>query len=179
MKPLFVVEGEADRVLIAAVLDADPAARGRYRIQAAGGKGSAVSLARTYLLTRDELHIVVVLDADSTDAGHVSDEYGLATELLEAAGPRDRFRLLMATPSVESILFADRPLADALFGRALTDAEWVEATLAPRAALGRLVRGGFTPATLSKWLARRDLTLLADVPFVRDLRDAVAVPHAA
>ncbi len=85
----------------------------------------------------------------------------------------------MAMPSIEAILFADRSLAAALFDRPLTDAEWVEATLAPRAVVGRLIRGGFNPPALSKWLARRDLTLLTEVPLIRELRESVALPHAA
>ncbi len=46
-----------------------------------------MSPARTYLATRDELHVIVVIDADSTDAQQVSDEHEMAMDLLGAARP--------------------------------------------------------------------------------------------
>ena len=181
MKPVVIVGDETDRGLVSHLLDADPVTRGRYKVQAAGGGGSSVSLGRTYLATREDLPVVVVLNADTTDPGRASSDRQLAADLLLAAGPADRFRLVVAIPTLDAALFADRAVADVLFGRRLTDADWVEARFAPRSALARLAGLGPRGAGLTRWLAGRDLSALADVPVVRELRAAVAavsaVPH--
>ena len=114
MTSLVILEGKLDEIIVSRILDSDPQLRGRFLTAVAGGRSSAISLARSYLVTGDQ-RLALVLDADMTDLEKVAAEQALVADLLEGMAVPERFIVLMVVPEVEALLFFDRGFAETVF----------------------------------------------------------------
>jgi len=101
-----VVEGETDAAILSRVL-ADQLSTGEVEIKIGRGRSSAVSLARTMLVSCREALTALVLDADSTDQERIGEmEVELEGSLADVSR-RERFGLFLFVPSIEACLFED------------------------------------------------------------------------
>lgn len=131
-----MVEGETDRVLLEHVLHAWVPSQ-TFDLVAAGGRSSAISLARTLLATTDR-RVAAVVDSDTTDADRVSGQRGDLEASLASVGAVDRFRIILARPELEVVWF-ETPEASALLGTHLPE-EWrVRAQFEPKLALEQIL----------------------------------------
>jgi hypothetical protein len=99
---------------------------------AAGGRSSAISLARSYL-SFPRQWVALLLDADTSDPVQVREERDILNSSLATFGGDRRYGVFLAVPAIESALFNPQ-VARAAFGRKL----------------GRLamVRGKFEPQNM-------------------------------
>jgi predicted ATP-dependent endonuclease of OLD family len=96
MKPVIVVEGPSDRVLLESMLHGR-AAQVDWRV--ARGKGSVPSVART-LLGPMQRAVAIVVDADATDPANIEEQKRSFEEALRAAGPSEPYRIVFAVPDL-------------------------------------------------------------------------------
>jgi hypothetical protein len=181
MKSLIVTEGKLVQLLLEGILRSEPRLRGRYKVVAGGSGSSAVPLARTYLVTRDA-RVVLVTDADTDGSEDVPTQRLQLVEALGSVAAADRYLALVAVPAVEGLLFSDRKLAESLFDRKFTAAEWKEARRGPKAMLAKLIGGDPTNAVsvskFQRFLLRHDLTPFVQAPLVKEIKNFVLRPAA-
>ena len=128
MSTIYVIaEGPTDVELLRLLVL--PELVGRVRIYSAGGKSSIPSYARSVLDLRQRL-VAVVMDADSTQSEAILSQKREVEELLRMQSLTIPFTVVMAVPSIESVLFAapgllervyDKPLSSDLLDRAKQD----------------------------------------------------------
>jgi hypothetical protein len=169
MKTLVITEGKLDQLLLDRVLRADPP-HGQFRVVAAGGLSSAISLARSYLATGGD-RIALVLDADTTNPNEIRAKQSEIEELLEAVGSKTRFTVRLIVPEAEALLFSDRRTAESLFKRRLSEQEWAEAQYQPHKVLSQVMQRG---RSLEHLLNDHDLSALAHAGPIEDLRHFIA-----
>jgi hypothetical protein len=129
-----------------AIFDAIPSARIVGRIiddsslllAAAEVRSSAIMMTCGALI-REATPAVLVLDSDSLE------DRVMMVDRVEIGGILDRchgripYRLILAIPQVEAILFSDRAGFEKALGRKVADLDWFEARFRPRAVFRRLL----------------------------------------
>ena len=101
-----VVEGEIDAAILSKVLG-ERLKDGAVGIKVGRGRSSAISLARTMLVSRPDALTVLVLDADSTDQERIDDMEAELEGSLADVSRRERFGVYLLAPSIEACLFRD------------------------------------------------------------------------
>jgi len=176
MKPLIVLEGKLDEIIVSRILDSDPELKRHYITTVAGGRSSAISLARSYLVTGDQ-RVVLVMDADTTDPERMADDLSLVEGLLRATATPDRFLVKMVLPEIEAVLFTKRDLATHIFGHEFSDSEWRAAQRSPKLELGRLIHGTPTRivnlSRLEKLLDHVNLRPLGQTDVMKGIRQFI------
>ena len=174
-----VAEGPSDDVFFSTIL-ADVTQAGDIKIVHAGGRSSAVSLARTLLTTRPA-RVALVVDAHATDQDRVSELREQLEGSLSYVAPFDRFGIFLAVPSMERLLFLDEVGMGEEFGDSLTPELKVRGEYEPKAVLERLFSARdrkYGPRATASLLERLDLDRLREAPVIRDLmRFLVDVPQ--
>jgi hypothetical protein len=174
MTSLVILEGKLDEIVVSRILDCDPRLRGRFQTAVAGGRSSAISLARSYLVTGDQ-RLALVLDADTTDLEKVAAEQALVADLLEGMAVPERFIVLMVVPEVEALLFFERGFAETVFAHKFSDSEWAAAQQSPKLELGRLIHERPTRtmnlSRMERLLDKVDMRPLAATEFATQLRE--------
>lgn len=150
MKAYIVTEGEFSATLLAKLL-ADEVQLDTH-IVSASGKSDAQSLARSLVAARRR-PVALVLDANTSEDGLVAEQRLVSRELLAMASPGIPIEVFMAVPSIERLFFAEPELLGRLLGHTLSDVERVEGRFAPRAVLGRLLKGPTKVRSMSELLA--------------------------
>jgi hypothetical protein len=85
----------------------------------AGGKSSAVSLART-ILTRRPNHVALVVDADEDDPERVAATQAELEDALGAVAAAERFGVFLFAPNLESVLLQDEAALRSAFGEKIS-----------------------------------------------------------
>ena len=158
MRIAIVVEGESDKVIVESVLRSvvsDPP----FEVAQAGGRSSAVSLARSYFTLPDS-HVALLVDADTVDSRQVLEQQRILSDSLAAVAPTWGFAVFLAVPEIESCLFADPKLLTGALGTPMTDEMLLQARFQPRVVLGNLLcaakLNGDYAAAIGQILAKPD-----------------------
>ncbi len=178
-KCYIVTEGLADAALLSPLL-ADAVPVDAVKIVQAGGRSSAVSLARTLLVTRSA-SVALLVDADTTHPDRVSE---MRVELEDSLGvaPRSRFGVFLAVPSLEICLFQDEAGLRSEFGDALSPELIVQSRYEPKTVITQLMQRRnqpTQPASPASLLPLLDHDLLRKTPVIRDLVQFVSAAARA
>lgn len=178
MKGYIVTEGASDAVLLRSLLEAElPDSVG---IVAAGGRSSVVSFAKSILVSRRE-PVALVMDADTIDPAAVRGQEREVYDLLRAASYRTPFRLFLAVPELEALLFADVEALSRLVGVEVTWQEAREAEVRPGKVLDEILGRSPEVRTREALLARMGTGAAGAIrghPLLRDLSEFVRQPTA-
>lgn len=119
----------------------------------------AQSTASTIVTTKQS-PLVVVLDAHSVDPEMINDRRVSNEELLRfsAIAP---FKVILAVPEIEILLFQDREVVEELFDQEISEVDWARAEFIPRTILQKLLTANSHPATLEGLLDRLTPPMMA------------------
>jgi signal transduction histidine kinase len=179
MKTYIVTEAPCGETILQRILNT-VASKNDFSVGNGGGRSSAVTLAMTLLGTRQS-PVALVVDADSSDDARIVEERVTLQSLLASAGAASRFRLVLAVPEIEILLFPDRDTASQIFGRHLTDVEWTQAQFQPRKMANQLLINNGKTRTIEQMivrLSRRILQRLAEQPLIEELRQFILADAA-
>jgi hypothetical protein len=170
-KCYVVVEGETDAAILSRVL-ADQLHSGEVEIKVGQGRSSAVSLARTMLVSRREALTALVLDADSTDRERVGEMEAELEGSLADVSRRERFGLFLLVPSIEACLFQDVDGLEDFFGSDFSSEEVVQSRYDPKSVIQTKLdeRGEkYKGPTIQAILDRVDIQQLRNAAGIQDL----------
>lgn len=139
------------------------------------GRGSygAESLARSVAATKS-VPVVLLMDADTTDSTLIAQRRQDVNYLIRQTSSGSPFQLLLAVPTIETVLFADRALLEGLIDRQLTDLEWHLGQQQPRDLLETVTGNGtiFIDRLLER-LSEEQVGVLRQHPLIQALMGAV------
>lgn len=167
--PIIVVEGAVDATILKGILRG--AVQTPPKIMIAGGRSSAVSLARTILVGRS-CPIAVVLDADTKDPRQIAQTHGELEASLAAAGSTAPFWVCVAVPTIEAWLWRDVDGLRRFFNGAWPAELEIEARFAPKDVIERLFgqqRGHFGPDAAGRLIDVLDLDRIRCAQEVKEL----------
>jgi hypothetical protein len=168
-----------------AVLDSLPSARlvrrviqdDSFEVFNSGERSTAI-LSACGALSREMTPTVLLLDSETLE------ERMLMESQLEVGGILNRgcgntpYRLILAIPQVEAILFSDREGFEKALGRKVADLDWFEARFRPRAVFRRLLGDpvDFEERALAVINALDDAALrrMARHPIIQEIRGFMA-----
>lgn len=99
MKAYVVTEGASDAAMVSRALTG--AGLEDVHVAAAGGRSSAISLARSILRSRRR-PVALVMDADTTDPARVREQEQVLSDLVSGSTKSPSFRVFLAVPVMES-----------------------------------------------------------------------------
>jgi hypothetical protein len=169
-----VLERDSDGMLMAKLLAVESQSID-LRIIASGPMSSAYSSARTLLAVLGE-PVALVLNAETTYPEAVARHRQTAEEVIGATAKRSPFCLLMAVPSLESLLFTRPALLARAFGDRADDGGRAQelGRLSPREAYKRLDPGSPEGAGFSKLLQEMDDEDVAAIREESPIRELIA-----
>jgi len=133
-------------VTVAAILDNEPCARLVRRVIQAPGfevydgyEQSNAIMSACGIMSRDLTPAVLLLDSDTLEERLLMERRHTVEVILDRGHGRTPYRLILAVPQVETILFSDREGLEKALGRKIADPDWFEARFRPRAVLRRLL----------------------------------------
>lgn len=177
MKAYVVTEGAADAELLRRMLAS--AGLPDFHVSSAGAKSSAISLAKSILFRRG-VPVAVVLDADTLDERSVAEQETGYYDLLRSASARVPFRIFLAVPALEGILFSDPAALSHIVGKPVSEAALHDAEFQPLRVLQDLVGPGVNGNWRAQLVSRiqpAEAASLARHPLVRDLAEFIRHPR--
>lgn len=172
----IVTEGSADATLLKKVLSTVELPP--IHITSAGVRSSALSFARS-ILARRQSPVVVVLDSDSLDPDRTKEQERMYGDLLRTASHKVPFRVFLADPSLERVLFDDSATLSEVLGVLITDRKVQEAQFRPQEVLDELLEqsGRYgTRANLFANIDERTARCFAKLPFFRSMIEFIRHP---
>lgn len=170
MNQVYVVtEGQLDVQLLKRLLPVELAKNVVF--VAGGGISDAQSLARSILAVRHR-PVALVLDADTVDPDSIKERELINQELLQYAAAGAPFKILLAVPTIESILFQDRSGLEQLTKHKFTDVEWAQAEFVPKTVLQKVLSQPGQSQKLDELIqgiTERMVARLRQHPLVREL----------
>jgi hypothetical protein len=168
-----IVEGPRDISLLSRILPKDMAEQVRF----VNGRGSygAESLARSVAATQS-VPVVLLIDADTTDQTLIAQKRQDVNYLIRQTSSGAPFQLLLAVPTIETVLFADRALLEHLIDRQLTDLEWHLGQRQPRDLLETVTGDvvAFVDGLLER-LSEEQVGVLRQHPLMQELMGALVI----
>ena len=128
-------------------------------------------------LRREHTPAILVLDSDSLEERVILQEEVAIEGVMELYRERIPYRIILAVPQVEAILFADREGFEKALGRKVADEDWFEARFRPRAVFRRLLEGRDYEDAAVEVIKRIDdaaLRRMARHPVVQEIREFIA-----
>jgi hypothetical protein len=144
---------------------------------AAGDVQSSAIMMAGGALRREFTPTVLVLDSDSLEERAILAEQAEINGLMSLYGSQIPYRVVLAVPQVEAILFSDREGLEKALGRKVGDEDWFEARFRPRAVLKRLLAGSdYEQAvrTLTDALDDAALRRMARHPIIQEILGFIA-----
>jgi hypothetical protein len=144
---------------------------------AAGEVESSAIMMAGGALRREHSPTVLVLDSDSVEERAILTEQAELEGIMSLYGSRLTYRVVLAVPQVEAILFSDREGFEKALGRKVGDEDWFEARFRPRAVLKRLLAGSDYEDALRKLGKALDdaaVQRMARHPIIQEIRDFMA-----
>ena len=151
MQAYIMTEGQSDANLLKRLLPAELEKDVVFVVGA--GSSDAQSLARSILAVKHR-PVALVLDADTVDAESIKARLGLNQDLLRYASAGTPFKVLLAVPTIEIILFQDRALLEKLTQHKFTDVEWAQAEFVPDVVLRKALSQNAQPIKLDDLIQR-------------------------
>lgn len=162
----IVTEGEADRLLIGALLDVPDK---HVNIVVAHGWSAADSVARS-LLVRDNADVALVVDADTSDSVFARERERFLKRSLGEIASSSRWQVFVFVPTIE-VLFFDHPaVLRELVGHDLTDQDIIRGRFEPKRTLEELLPKKSIINTYRENLTTLDLSELRRAPKIEELR---------
>jgi len=172
----IIVEGEQDRLFIDSVLRS-ASLQQPFEVVVAGGRSSAISLARSYLTLPDH-SVGLVVDSETTFRRQLLEQESNLADLVSAIAPRWRSRVFLAIPELESCLFEPQ-IASLAFKQSLSAETMISGRFEPKKTAMELLgvtEAGYTRA-LKLLLASPEL--LAKLSTALPFRDIIEFVEAA
>jgi hypothetical protein len=144
---------------------------------ASGAVRSSAIMMACGALSRERTPTVLVLDSDSLEERAILEKQAEIGGILGDCNGRIPYRLILAVPQVEAILFTDRNGFEKALGRKVGDEDWFEARFRPRAVLKRLLAGSdYEDAVrkLGETLDAAALRRMARHPIIQEIRSFMA-----
>ena len=168
---------------VAAVVDNEPSGRLVRRIVSDWGfevydgreRSTAIMMACGAL--SESMPTVLLLDSDTLEDRLLRERQHLVEIILNRCRGRIPYRLILAVPQIEAILFSERKGFERALGRKVADLDWFEARFRPRAVFRRLLgEGDFEEKALAVINALDEAALrrMARHPIIREIRDFMA-----
>jgi hypothetical protein len=110
-------------------------------VRAAENRSDGIMYASS-LLSEIEDGVVLVLDADTLEAGPLHEQRTTVEYLTRRSSVETGFRLVLAVPQVEAVLFHDRAGLERALGRRIADEDAFEGRFRPKAVFRRLAGEG-------------------------------------
>jgi hypothetical protein len=120
---------------------------------------------------------VLLLDSDTLEERLLMERRNTVEGILDRGHGRTPYRLILAVPQVEAILFSDREGFEKALGRKVADLDWFEARFRPRAVFRRLLGDReFAEGALEVINALDDAALqrMARHPIIQEIRGFIA-----
>jgi hypothetical protein len=130
---------------------------------------SASSTSSTLLAVK-RIPLALVVDAHTDDDTAIYERQDTLQYLLRQTAVRVPFKVLLAIPSIEAIVFQDRPLLEQLIHRQLTDTEWELAKYHPKKSLTYFLGENPLPGLL-KQLTEPAIAILQQHPLIIELME--------
>jgi hypothetical protein len=119
--------------------------------------------------------VAMCYDALSVDPGQIAEDRLTIEEDLMYGVPRSLWKLFIAVPELQSLLFADRAILEALVGGPVAEAQLIRGHYEPKVVLaGLLKERGISDEEFDRRLAQADLTPLRQLAPIRELVEFVA-----
>jgi hypothetical protein len=131
-KVYVVTEGDTDSDLLKSILPADVVAKVEFVV--AGGRSHANSLARSILVGKRK-PVALLVDSDTLNREAIQEQQLILEESLRDVAADDSFKVVLAAPELESLLFESPEVAHAVTGRDLSHVELEFARSSPKAYL--------------------------------------------
>jgi len=168
---------------VAAVVDNEPSGRLVRRIISDSGfevyngleRSAAIMMACGAL--SELMPTVLLLDSDTLEERLLRERQHLVEISLNRCHGRIPYRLILAVPQVDAILFSDRKGFEKARGQKVADLDWFEARFRPRAVFRRLLgEGDFEEKALAVINALDDAALrrMARHPIIQEIRGFMA-----
>jgi hypothetical protein len=169
---------------VAAILDNEPCGRLVRRVISDPGfevyngqvRSNAI-MSACGIMSRDLTPTVLLLDSDTLEERLLMERRHTVEGILDRDHGRTPYRLILAVPQVETILFSDREGFEKALGRKVADLDWFEARFRPRAVFRRLLGDReFEEGALEVINALDDAALrrMARHPIIREIREFIA-----
>ncbi len=176
MKSYVVVEGTFDAELMTRLVAAFLPGQ-EVVVAEAGGRSSAVSLARSLLVTRNR-PVLLAVDADTIDPQATRETKQDLDSLFGMAADPSLWRVVLFEPVIEVTLLSDVRFAEVLFKAKLTPEQRALIRYDPKRVLAELSRRHWNSENGSlvvQRLAGLDLTPLAETPAIREILEFLTV----
>jgi hypothetical protein len=134
-----IVEGETDKQFVLAVFAAATVTQAEAVV--AGGRSSAISLARSYL-TLPSRTVALLLDADTSDAALAQEQRDILDGSLGTVAPAWQYGIFLAVPAIEATLFTTPQVAAAAFGNTLSADAMLRGKYEPKRTIAELIGAG-------------------------------------
>jgi len=148
-----------------------------FEVFNAGERSTAIMMA-CGALSRETTPTVLLLDSETLEDRLLMESRLEIGGILNRSRGRTPYRLILAIPQVEAILFSDREGFEMALGRKVADLDWFEARFRPRAVFRRLLGDpeDFETEALAVINALDDAALrrMARHPIVREIRSFMA-----
>jgi hypothetical protein len=143
-----------------------------------GGERSNAIMSACGVLSRDLTPTVLLLDSDTLEDRLLVQSRHTIGGILDRCHGRTPYRLILAIPQVEAILFSDREGFEKALGRKVAELDWFEARFRPRAVFRRLLGDpeDFEARALAVINALDDAALrrMARHPIIQEIRGFMA-----
>ncbi|MFL5383721.1 MAG: hypothetical protein ACJ8GN_14470 [Longimicrobiaceae bacterium] len=168
---------------VAAVVDNEPCGRLVRRIitdpgfEVYDGRERSTAIMTACGSLSELMPTVLLLDSDTLEERLLRERQHLVNLILNRSSGRTPYRLILAVPQVETILFSDRAGFEKALGRKVADLDWFEARFRPRAVFRRLLGDReFEKGALEVINALDEATLrrMARHPIIREIRGFMA-----
>jgi hypothetical protein len=142
-----------------------------------GRDPSTAMMSACTLLSGELTPTVLLLDSETLEERMLRESRIEIGGYLSRCHPRTPYRLILAVPQVDVILFSDREGFERALGKKMSDLELFEARFRPRAVFRRLLgEGDFEEKALAVINALDDTALrrMARHPIIQEIRDFMA-----
>jgi hypothetical protein len=127
-------------------------------------------------IVRELTPTILVLDSDSLEDRAIMEERADVGAILASCEKRVPYRLILAVPQVEAILFSERDGFEQALGWKVTEQDWFEARFRPRAVFRRLLGEGDYAQSAMAVIDRLDESALRRMrrhPVVREIAEFI------
>lgn len=108
-------------------------------VREAGDRSDAIIYASTLVSPPYNLTTVLVLDSNTLENAPLDEQRSTVEHLVRPSSAETGFKLVLAVPQVEAVLFADRAGLERAIGRGIADDDFFEARFRPKAVFRRLL----------------------------------------
>ncbi len=124
-------EEKVNASLIKALIDGLPNHED-FRLLSAYSFSSLLSKAGTYLITEDDIMVIVISDADSNDEYKINDHEVYIKDILRYRVYKDRLKIIIPKPEIEVVFFNDKVFYEDQFNMKISDNQWKQMQQAPK-----------------------------------------------